>query len=108
MTSNHASLAQIADALRAHQRFVIVSHLRPDGDALGCTVALGLSLRTLGKDVTLWNEDGMLDKLRFLPGSELVSRPLSRNTGLRRARRARQPPPTRGSARRSDPSARPR
>ena len=71
----NAPLVQIADALRAHQRFVIVSHLRPDGDALGCTLALGLSLRALGKDVTLWNEDGMLDKLRFLPGSELVSRP---------------------------------
>lgn len=74
MTSN-ASLTQIAEALLAHQRFVIVSHLRPDGDALGCTIALGLSLRALGKDVTLWNEDGMLEKLRFLPGSELVSRP---------------------------------
>ena len=61
--------------LRAHQRFVIVSHLRPDGDALGCTIAMGLSLRAMGKDVTLWNEDGMLDKLRFLPGSELVSTP---------------------------------
>ena len=71
----NASLAQIAGALHEHQRFVIVSHLRPDGDALGCTLALGLSLRALGKDVTLWNEDGMLDKLRFLPGSELVSRP---------------------------------
>src|ERR1700750_2072902 len=73
--TNQATLAQIAGALRTHRRFVIVGHLRPDGDALGCTIALGLSLRALGKDVTLWNEDGMLDKLRFLPGSELVSRP---------------------------------
>ncbi len=71
----NAPLAQIAEVLHARQRFVVVSHLRPDGDALGCTLALGLSLRALGKDVTLWNEDGMLDKLRFLPGSELVTRP---------------------------------
>ncbi len=71
---NH-SLAEIAEALRAHQRFVVVSHLRPDGDALGCTLAMGLSLRALGKDVTMWNEDGMLDKLRFLPGSELIATP---------------------------------
>jgi phosphoesterase RecJ-like protein len=70
-----ASFAEIAAVLRSRQRFVLVSHLRPDGDALGSQLALGLSLRALGKDVTLWNEDGMLDKLRFLPGSELVSQP---------------------------------
>ena len=71
----NCTLADLAAVLRAHQRFVVVSHLRPDGDALGCTLAMGLSLRALGKDVTLWNEDGMLDKLNFLPGAELVSTP---------------------------------
>ena len=71
----NASLAEIAAVLRERQRFVVVSHVRPDGDALGCTLAMGLCLRALGKDVTLWNEDGMLDKLRFLPGSDLVSTP---------------------------------
>jgi phosphoesterase RecJ-like protein len=74
-TFTQATLDQIGAVLREKQRFVIVSHLRPDGDALGCQLALGLSLRAAGKDVTLWNEDGMLDKLRFLPGSELVTRP---------------------------------
>ena len=71
----NASLAQVAAVLRERRRFVVVSHVRPDGDALGCTLAMGLSLRAMGKDVTLWNEDGMLDKLRFLPGSELVGTP---------------------------------
>ena len=71
----NASFAEITGVLRERQRFVVVSHVRPDGDALGCTLAMGLSLRALGKDVTLWNEDGMLDKLRFLPGSELVTTP---------------------------------
>lgn len=70
-----ATFAQLGAAIRERRRFVIVSHLRPDGDALGSQLALGLSLRAAGKDVTLWNEDGMLDKLRFLPGAELVSAP---------------------------------
>jgi phosphoesterase RecJ-like protein len=70
-----ATFDEIGAVLREKRRFVIVSHLRPDGDALGCQLALGLSLRAAGKDVTLWNEDGMLDKLRFLPGAELVTRP---------------------------------
>ena len=68
-------LPQIAEALRAHQRFVIMSHMRPDGDAIGCVVALALCLRELGKDVTVWNQDGCMDKLRFLPGSEMVGKP---------------------------------
>ncbi len=69
--------AAIGDALRNHQRFLILSHLRPDGDALGCQIALALCLRELGKDVTVWNHDGMLEKYAFLPHSELVLTPPS-------------------------------
>jgi phosphoesterase RecJ-like protein len=74
MKSNCA-LEDIAAILREKQRFVVMSHMRPDGDALGCTLAMTLCLQQLGKDVTAWNEDGMLDKLSFLPGSELVTQP---------------------------------
>ena len=75
MTRSNATLAGITEALRAHSQFTLMSHVRPDGDALGCIIALGLALRQLGKDVTLWNEDGVAEKFRFLPGWELVSRP---------------------------------
>ncbi len=67
--------ARIAAAMREHRRFVVMSHLRPDGDAVGCAVAVGLCLRELGKEVRVWNHDGPLEKLAFLPGSELISRP---------------------------------
>ncbi|MDP9292344.1 MAG: bifunctional oligoribonuclease/PAP phosphatase NrnA, partial [Verrucomicrobiota bacterium] len=73
----NASFAGIADALRDHERFVVMSHLRPDGDALGCQVAMALCLEQLGKKVSVWNEDGMLEKYSFLPRSELVVRPPS-------------------------------
>jgi len=75
MTPPKSSLAEIAEALRSHNRFTLISHIRPDGDALGCIIALGLALRALGKDVTLWNEDGVSEKFHYLPGWELVSRP---------------------------------
>jgi bifunctional oligoribonuclease and PAP phosphatase NrnA len=75
MTKNSATLAEIAEALRGRQRFTLMSHVRPDGDALGCIIALGLSLREMGKEVTLWNEDGVADKFHYLPGWELVSKP---------------------------------
>jgi phosphoesterase RecJ-like protein len=74
MTTN-CTFAQIADAFATHQRFVVMSHLRPDGDAIGCEVALALCLKAMGKDVTVWNHDGALEKLRFLPGSDLIEKP---------------------------------
>jgi phosphoesterase RecJ-like protein len=74
MTEN-ASLASIAELLRTRNRFVVMSHVRPDGDALGCTLAMGLCLQQLGKDVTMWNEEGCLEKFSFLPGAELVQKP---------------------------------
>jgi len=61
--------------IRSHQRFVVMSHMRPDGDALGCAIAMGLCLKQLGKDVTVWNEDGVPEKFRYLPGNELVAKP---------------------------------
>jgi phosphoesterase RecJ-like protein len=74
MKSN-ATFGEIAAVLRANERFVVLSHMRPDGDALGCQIAMGLALRQLGKQVSIWNEDGILEKFRFLPGSELVTQP---------------------------------
>jgi phosphoesterase RecJ-like protein len=70
-----ATLAQIGSALREHHRFAVLSHVRPDGDALGSQLALALSLQLLGKEVAVWNEDGLLEKYNFLPGSERLTRP---------------------------------
>src|SRR5213080_3616354 len=66
---------EIGKILREHQRFAILSHVRPDGDALGSQLALALSLQQLGKDVRVWNEDGILEKYSFLPRSELLTKP---------------------------------
>jgi phosphoesterase RecJ-like protein len=66
---------EIGRVLREHQHFAILSHVRPDGDALGSQLALALSLQQLGKDVRVWNEDGMLEKYSFLPRAELLTKP---------------------------------
>jgi phosphoesterase RecJ-like protein len=70
-----AQFEQIGQVLREHQRFVVLSHVRPDGDALGSQLALGLSLKKLGRDVRIWNEDGMLEKYNFLPQANLLTKP---------------------------------
>jgi bifunctional oligoribonuclease and PAP phosphatase NrnA len=66
---------EIGRILREHQRFAVLSHVRPDGDALGSQLAMGLALKHLGKDVAIWNEDGMLDKYSFVPRAELLTKP---------------------------------
>lgn len=71
------TLAEIGAVLRApeYHKYLVLSHMRPDGDALGSEIAMTLVLKGLGKDVTAWNEDGILEKLNWLPGAELVSEP---------------------------------
>ncbi len=69
-----ATFDEIGKALREHQQFVVLSHVRPDGDALGSQLALGLSLQKFGKNVRIWNEEGMLKKYSFLPRAELLTK----------------------------------
>ena len=71
----NASFAEIRDSLRGCRRILIASHLRPDADALGSTIAAAIWLRNEGHEVTAWNEDGMPEKFTFLPCSELVTKP---------------------------------
>jgi len=72
--ANHTP-EEIAAVLERHRSFVVLSHMRPDGDAIGCQIALGLALRQMGKEVAVWNEDGLPDRFGFLPGAELVMPP---------------------------------
>lgn len=71
----NADFSRIAAELHDAQSIAVLSHVRPDGDAYGSQLALGLSLRALGKEVAIWNEDGMLAKYSFMSGSELLERP---------------------------------
>jgi bifunctional oligoribonuclease and PAP phosphatase NrnA len=71
----NTKFAEIGRALRENERFAVLSHVRPDGDALGSQLALGLSLQQLGKTVRIWNEDGMLDKYSFVPRANLLTKP---------------------------------
>ena len=63
---------ELCQAIEKHHNFVVISHFRPDGDAIGSTLALGLALRALGKEVQLWNADPCPARYSFLQGSELL------------------------------------
>lgn len=64
--------ATIADIIRRKNSFLILGHVNPDGDSLGCICALGIGLRRLGKKVTMLSPEGVPELYRFLPGSEEI------------------------------------
>src|SRR5271155_3866856 len=68
-----ASLQKLCDR---HERFLVISHVRPDGDAYGSTLGLALSLRALGRDVQTVNADGLSPLFEFLPGGKELPAPL--------------------------------
>ena len=70
--SENTPFAKIGEAFEAHQSFAVVSHVRPDGDAIGSILALGHALEQMGKSVRYLNNDGCPESLAFLPGSEKV------------------------------------
>ncbi len=74
-TPASSSFAEIGEVLRNHQSFVLMSHVRPDGDAIGSQLALGFSLMAMGKTVWMINEDGLPENMAFLAGSEKVTLP---------------------------------
>lgn len=67
-----SSLAAAVKLVREGQRFLLTCHVLPDADALGSMLGLAAVLRSLGKDVYLYNRDPVPPQLRFLPGSEEV------------------------------------
>ncbi len=50
--------------------FIIGSHYNPDGDGIGSTLALGLALERMGKNVVMYNRDGVPFNLKFLKNYE--------------------------------------
>lgn len=49
--------------------------MRPDGDCIGSQLGLALALRNEGKDVTVWNQDAIPQKYKFLNTSGLFEKP---------------------------------
>jgi bifunctional oligoribonuclease and PAP phosphatase NrnA len=64
--------AQVADEIRKRQRFVITSHIRPDGDAIGSSLAMAFALRELGKDVRVVFRDEPPGPMQVFPGVSTI------------------------------------
>jgi phosphoesterase RecJ-like protein len=69
---SEAPLEMACRRLQEAQRILVISHIRPDGDAIGSLLGMGLSLQAAGKEVQMVLADGVPASFRHLPGSEQV------------------------------------
>jgi phosphoesterase RecJ-like protein len=66
------SVVEVAEAIRARQSFLVTSHARPDGDAIGSSVALALALDALGKQATVLLRDPVPTPYRGFPAIDRI------------------------------------
>jgi bifunctional oligoribonuclease and PAP phosphatase NrnA len=74
------TVERILESLNDARSVCIVGHIRPDGDCIGSQIGLALALEGVGKEVTVWNEDVVPDKLRFLDPDRRLRKPQAGQT----------------------------
>lgn len=70
----------IHKAILAANNIVVITHIGPDGDAIGSLTAMGLALAKLGKRVTLLCDDKVPERFRYMALTDEVQRP--KETGI--------------------------
>jgi len=67
-------IQRVADTLLHYPSCLIVTHINPEGDAIGSQLALAMALEQHGITVACYDRDGVPENCRFLPTSERVLR----------------------------------
>ena len=63
---------RIPNMIQKAQRILVVTHISPDGDAIGSLLGLGWALRAIGKETSLVCADPVPPPFHFLPGCEEI------------------------------------
>lgn len=58
--------------MREKESFLLTTHINPEGDALGSTIALALALSSIGKKVKVSTRDPVPGSLKFLPSGDMI------------------------------------
>jgi phosphoesterase RecJ-like protein len=69
---NKDQIKVFGDLVSRANRILIISHIRPDGDAVGSTLGLGLILEEMGKEVSFVLEDGVPKVFFHLTGADRI------------------------------------
>jgi phosphoesterase RecJ-like protein len=65
--------ALIVKKIKSAQKILISGHVNPDGDCIGSMLALGLGLKSIGKDICMYVEGSIPHVYSYLPGIKNVS-----------------------------------
>ncbi len=71
----HPTEKEIFTAVQQANKILVISHVGPDGDALGSLTAVGVALRQMGKDATLMCDDRVPERFSYLPLADQVQPP---------------------------------
>lgn len=63
--------------LRKEEQFFIATHVSPEADALGSSIALAMALESLGKKTIVYDKDPVPEFYKFLPGHERFTNSIS-------------------------------
>ena len=72
MSISHQALAAMADFIRQHENFLLITHDRPDGDALGSLLAMARTLNWHGKKATPILTANLPERYQFLETDETL------------------------------------
>jgi len=70
MTTSTKAPENLLKKLRSGHRYVITSHINPDGDAIGSSLGLVRILRAIGKGAVVWSRDEPPKLYRQLAGND--------------------------------------
>ena len=70
----NGNLEEIANRIKRANRIAIFTHMRPDGDAFGSSLALAYAVRSLGLQAEVCVETEIPSNLRFLNGVDEVKK----------------------------------
>lgn len=66
------SIEDVVREIKKRETFLITTHINPEGDAIGSSLALALALASAGKKVSVITRDPVPANLKFLPHSDTV------------------------------------
>lgn len=72
MTESRLQWVEATQLVQDAKRILIVTHVHPDGDAIGSMMGLANALRQMGKHVDVSVDDGVPKSLSFIPGSDTI------------------------------------
>ncbi len=71
----HPTEQAILTAVQQAKNILVITHIGPDGDAVGSITAVGVALRQMGKHATLLCDDPLPERFSYLPLADQVQPP---------------------------------